>query len=54
MVTLEIRLIASPMEVNLFCVRNQFNIKTGELIIGATPFVITIVLFLITVLFVRQ
>jgi TRAP-type C4-dicarboxylate transport system permease large subunit len=42
------------MGVNLFFVRNVFNIKTGELIIGAAPFVINVGLFLIILLFVRQ
>jgi len=51
-VNLEIGLITPPMGVNLFFVRNVFNIKTGELLKGAVPFLITLVIFLFIVLFV--
>jgi C4-dicarboxylate transporter DctM subunit len=45
-VNLEIGLITPPMGINLFFVRNVFNIKTSELLKGATPFLITLVIFL--------
>jgi len=51
-VNLEIGLITPPMGVNLFFVRNVFNIKTGDLLKGAVPFLITLVIFLFIVLFV--
>jgi tripartite ATP-independent transporter DctM subunit len=51
-VNLEIGLITPPMGVNLFFVRNIFNIKTGDLLKGAVPFLITLVIFLFIVLFV--
>jgi C4-dicarboxylate transporter DctM subunit len=51
-VNLEIGLITPPMGVNLFFVRNVFNIKTGELLKGAVPFLIVLVIFLFIVLFV--
>jgi C4-dicarboxylate transporter DctM subunit len=53
-VNLEIGLITPPMGVNLFFVRNVFNIKTGELIRGAAPYLITLVIFLMLVLFIPQ
>jgi C4-dicarboxylate transporter DctM subunit len=53
-VNLEIGLITPPMGVNLFFIRNVFNIKTGELLKGALPFLITLVVFLMVVLFVPQ
>jgi C4-dicarboxylate transporter DctM subunit len=53
-VNLEIGLITPPMGVNLFFVRNVFNIKTGDLLKGAVPFLITLVIFLFIVLFVPQ
>jgi C4-dicarboxylate transporter, DctM subunit len=53
-VNLEIGLITPPMGVNLFFVRNVFNIKTGDLLKGATPFLITLAVFLIVVLFVPE
>jgi C4-dicarboxylate transporter DctM subunit len=53
-VNLEIGLITPPMGVNLFFVRNVFNIKTGDLFRGATPFLITLVVFLAIVLLVPQ
>ncbi len=53
-VNLEIGLITPPMGVNLFFVRNVFNIKTTELVKGAIPFLITLVIFLMVVLFVPQ
>ena len=51
-VNTEIGLITPPMGVNLFFVRNVFNIKTGDLLKGAVPFLITLVIFLFIVLFV--
>jgi C4-dicarboxylate transporter DctM subunit len=51
-VNLEIGLITPPMGVNLFFVRNVFNISTGDLLRGALPFLITLVIFLFIVLFV--
>jgi tripartite ATP-independent transporter DctM subunit len=53
-VNLETGLITPPMGVNLFFVRNVFNIKTGDLLKGAIPFLITLVIFLMIVLFVPQ
>lgn len=50
-VNTEIGLITPPMGVNLFFVRNVFNIKTGDLLKGAVPFLITLVIFLFIVLF---
>jgi len=40
------------MGVNLFFVRNVFNIKTGDLLRGAAPFLITLLVFLCIVLLV--
>jgi C4-dicarboxylate transporter DctM subunit len=51
-VNLEIGLITPPMGVNLFFVRNVFNIKSGDLLKGAVPFLIALVIFLFIVLFV--
>ncbi|MBN1567652.1 MAG: TRAP transporter large permease subunit [Acidobacteria bacterium] len=51
-VNLEIGLITPPMGVNLFFVRNVFNIKTGDLLKGAAPFLITLTIFLFILLFV--
>lgn len=51
-VNLEIGLITPPMGVNLFFVRNVFNIKTGDLLRGAAPFLITLLVFLCIVLLV--
>jgi C4-dicarboxylate transporter DctM subunit len=51
-VNLEIGLITPPMGVNLYFVRNVFNIKTGDLLKGSAPFLITLVIFLFIVLFV--
>jgi C4-dicarboxylate transporter DctM subunit len=53
-VNLEIGLITPPMGVNLFFIRNTFNIKTTELLKGAAPFLITLVVFLFIVLFVPE
>lgn len=53
-VNLEIGLITPPMGVNLFFVRNVFDIKTGELLKGAAPFLIALVIFLFIVLFVPE
>ncbi len=51
-VNLEIGLITPPMGVNLYFVRNIFNIKTVDLLKGGAPFLITLVIFLFIVLFV--
>ena len=49
---MEIGLITPPMGINLFLVRNAFNIPSNELIRGTAPFLVTLVLFLaITVAF---
>jgi tripartite ATP-independent transporter DctM subunit len=53
-VNLEIGLITPPMGVNLFFVRQVFEIKTGDLLRGAMPFLITLVIFLFIILFVPQ
>jgi C4-dicarboxylate transporter DctM subunit len=53
-VNLEIGLITPPMGVNLYFVRNIFNIKTGDLLKGGFPFLVTLVIFLIIVLFVPE
>jgi C4-dicarboxylate transporter DctM subunit len=42
------------MGVNLLFVRNVFNIKTGDFLPGAVPFLITLVIFLFIVLLVPQ
>ena len=49
-VNLEIGLITPPMGVNLYFVRNVFNIQTGDLLKGAAPFLITLVVFLLILL----
>jgi tripartite ATP-independent transporter DctM subunit len=46
-VNLEIGLITPPMGINLFFMRNVFNIQTSQLIKGAVPFLITLGIFLI-------
>jgi tripartite ATP-independent transporter DctM subunit len=53
-VNLEIGLITPPMGVNLYFVRNTFNIKTTELLKGAIPFLITLTIFLFIVLLFPQ
>jgi len=45
-VNLEIGLITPPMGVNLYFMRNVFYIKSGDLLKGAAPFLITLVVFL--------
>ena len=54
LITLEIGLITPPMGVNLFFMRNTFNIKLGDLLRGAAPFLVVLFLFLILILFVPQ
>ena len=44
---MEIALITPPMGINLFLVRNTFDIETGELLKGILPFLAVLVLFLI-------
>jgi C4-dicarboxylate transporter, DctM subunit len=46
-VNLEIGLITPPMGINLFFVRNVFNVKTNDLLKGAVPFLIVLGFFLI-------
>lgn len=43
---MEIALITPPMGINLFLVRNTFNIQTGELLRGILPFMGVLLLFL--------
>ncbi|HJX12614.1 MAG: hypothetical protein A2W25_15680 [candidate division Zixibacteria bacterium RBG_16_53_22] len=43
---MEIALITPPMGINLFMVRNTFNIGTGELLRGILPFMVVLILFL--------
>jgi C4-dicarboxylate transporter DctM subunit len=51
-VNTEIGLITPPMGINLFFVRNVFNINTTDILKGAIPFLITLVIFLVIVLLV--
>lgn len=44
---MEIALITPPMGINLFLVRNTFNIETGELLRGILPFLSVLILFLV-------
>jgi TRAP-type C4-dicarboxylate transport system permease large subunit len=53
-VNLEIGLITPPMGVNLYFVRNIFNIKTADLLKGGAPFLVTLIIFLFIVLFVPE
>lgn len=53
-VTLEIGLITPPMGVNLFFMRNTFNITTGDLLKGSLPFLGALFVFLLVILFVPQ
>jgi len=53
-VNLEIGLITPPMGVNLFFMRNTFNIRTVDLLKGSAPFLVTLFIFLIIVLFVPE
>ena len=53
-VTLEIGLITPPMGVNLFFMRNTFNINMMDLLKGAAPFVVAVFVFLIIILLVPQ
>jgi C4-dicarboxylate transporter DctM subunit len=43
---MEIALITPPMGINLFMVRNTFDIQTGELLRGVLPFMGVLILFL--------
>jgi len=43
---MEIALITPPMGINLFLVRNTFDIQTGELLKGILPFLGVLILFL--------
>jgi C4-dicarboxylate transporter DctM subunit len=51
-VNTEIGLITPPMGINLFFVRNVFNINTTDILKGSIPFLIALVLFLVVVLLV--
>jgi C4-dicarboxylate transporter DctM subunit len=53
-VNTEIGLITPPMGINLFFVRNIFDIKTGDLLRGSMPFLVTLLIFLAIILFVPQ
>jgi tripartite ATP-independent transporter DctM subunit len=53
-VNLEIGLITPPMGVNLYFVRNVFKIKTGDLLKGAAPFLVTLIIFLFIIVFVPE
>ncbi|OFW56057.1 MAG: hypothetical protein A2133_12410 [Actinobacteria bacterium RBG_16_64_13] len=53
-ITLEIGLITPPMGVNLFFMRNTFNIKTADLLKGSLPFLVALFIFLLLVLFIPQ
>jgi len=44
---MEIALITPPMGINLFLVRNTFNIQTGELLKGILPFLFVLIIFLV-------
>ena len=54
LVTLEIGLITPPMGVNLFFMRNTFNINMIDLLKGALPFLVVILVFLVVLLLVPQ
>ena len=54
LVTLEIGLITPPMGVNLFFMRNTFDINMIDLLKGALPFLVVILVFLIVLLLVPQ
>lgn len=43
---MEIALITPPMGINLFLVRNTFDIKSGELLKGILPFMVVLLVFL--------
>jgi C4-dicarboxylate transporter, DctM subunit len=53
-VTLEIGLLTPPMGINLFFMRNTFDIKMADLLKGAAPFLAVTVVFLIVILLVPQ
>ncbi len=53
-VTLELGLLTPPMGVNLFFMRNTFNINMTDLLKGAAPFLVVTVIFLIIILLVPQ
>jgi TRAP-type C4-dicarboxylate transport system permease large subunit len=49
---MEIGLITPPMGINLFLVRNAFNVPTSELLRGTAPFLVVLIFFLaVTVAF---
>ena len=43
---MEIALITPPMGINLFMVRNTFDIKSSELLRGVLPFLVVLIFFL--------
>ena len=47
---MEIGLITPPMGINLFLVRNTFDVPTGSLIKGIAPFMGVLVIFLIVMI----
>ncbi len=51
---MEIALITPPMGINLFLVRNTFDIQTMELLRGIAPFMIVLILFLALMVAVPQ
>ena len=51
---MEIALITPPMGINLFLVRNTFNIQSMELLRGIAPFMIVLILFLAVMVAVPQ
>ncbi|MBN2041436.1 MAG: TRAP transporter large permease subunit [Spirochaetes bacterium] len=53
-VNTEIGLLTPPMGVNLFFMRNTFNIKTGDLLRGAAPYLVALLIFLLLILFFPQ
>jgi tripartite ATP-independent transporter DctM subunit len=53
-VNMEIGLIVPPVGENLFFMRNTFNIRIVDLLKGSVPFLITLFIFLILILFVPQ
>lgn len=50
-VNMEIGLIVPPVGENLFFMRNTFNIRIADLLKGEVPFLITLFIFLLLVLF---
>jgi tripartite ATP-independent transporter DctM subunit len=53
-VNMEIGLILPPFGENLFFMRNTFNIRSIDLLKGSVPFLITLLIFLVLILFVPE